>query len=212
MRYAAQNPHTLVVSLRTHVALSATAILVACLACIPLGIWTSRHAAGAAVIGVVNGLRAVPSLAVLALVLPLLGLGFSSALVALILLACPPILINTDLAYRGVDPAVKEAAAGMGMRPIQALRRVETPLALGVIVTGVRTASVEVIASATLAAFIGGGGLGDLIVQGLEVNDVGELVLGAAVVGALAIVAEASLGLLARVTSIPQSGEVQWAR
>lgn len=209
--YATQNSQTLFLSLRTHVELSLAALVVAAIACVPLGMWTSRHAAGTPVVGIVTALRSVPSLAVLALMLPILGLGFKPALVALILLACPPILINTDLAYRGVDSAVKEAAFGMGMRASQVLRRVETPLALPVIVTGVRTAAVEVIASATLAAFIGGGGLGDLIIQGLQVNDTGELLLGAVCVGALALVAEGAFAILARLVSLPQFKETSWA-
>ena len=209
--YATQNSQTLFLSFRTHVELSLAALVVAAIACVPLGMWTSRHAAGTPVVGIVTALRAVPSLAVLALMLPILGLGFKPALVALILLACPPILINTDLAYRGVDSAVKEAAFGMGMRASQVLRRVETPLALPVIVTGVRTAAVEVIASATLAAFIGGGGLGDLIIQGLQVNDTGELLLGAVCVGALALVAEGAFAILARLVSFPQFKETLWA-
>lgn len=203
-QYAAQNEQILAVSLRTHVALSAVALLAAAAACVPLGIWTSRHAAGTPVIGLVTALRSVPSLAVLALMLPILGLGFVPALIALVLLACPPILINTDLAYRGIEPALKEAAYGMGMRPSQVLARVETPLALPVIITGVRTAAVEVVASATLAAFIGGGGLGDLIIQGLQVDDIAELVVGALCVAALALFAEAGLGLLARALATPQ--------
>jgi len=209
--YAAANPQAVATSARAHVELSFAALAIAAAICIPLGVWTSRHAAGTPVVGVVTALRSVPSLAVLALVMPVLGLGFRPALVALVLLACPPILINTDLAYRGIDAAVKEAAVGMGMRGGQVLRRVETPLALPVIITGVRTAAVEVIASATLAAFIGGGGFGDLIIQGLQVDDTAELLLGALCVGLLALVTEGGLSALARAASAPQQREPSWA-
>jgi len=205
--FAAANPGVVLSSLRVHVELSAIALLIAGALCIPLGVWTSRHAVGTPVVGVVTALRAIPSLAVLALMLPLLGLGFLPALVALVLLACPPILINTDLGYRGVDGALKEAAVGMGMRPPQVLGRVETPLALPVILAGIRTATVEVIASATLAAFIGGGGLGDLIVQGLQVDNTGELLLGAACVGLLALFAEGVLNAVTRLVSAMQLRE-----
>jgi osmoprotectant transport system permease protein len=150
-----------------------------------------------------TALRSIPSLAVLALMLPVLGLGSKPALVALTLLAIPPILINTDVGYRSVDRAAVEAAVGMGMLPGQVLRRVETPLAAPVILAGVRTAAVEVIASATLAAFIGGGGLGDLIIAGLQNDDVGELLAGALCVALLALVAEGVLGLTQRQLAAP---------
>ena len=191
--YLNAHPDAVVHATVVHAGLSIAALAIACTACIPLGIWTSRHAAGASVIGVMTALRTVPSLAVLALMLPILGLGTKPALVALTLLAIPPILINTDVGYRSVDRAAIEAATGMGMLPSQVLRRVETPLAAPVVVAGVRTAAVEVIASATLAAFIGGGGLGDLIVAGLQNDNLGELLAGAVCVALLALMAEAAL-------------------
>jgi osmoprotectant transport system permease protein len=178
------------------VSLSAAAIAVAILTCVPLGIWTSRSRAGRSVVGVVTAARVVPSLAVLAFMLPLSGVGYKSALVALILLACPPILINTDIAFRSIDPAVREAAVGMGMRSRQLLRRVEYPLAFPIVIAGVRTGTVEVIASATLAAFIGGGGLGNFILDGLANNDMSQLLLGGLTVALLALIAEAMLGAL----------------
>src|SRR4029450_12920040 len=118
--------------------------------CVPLGIWTARsRIAAATIINLFNGLRVIPSLAVLFLAIPYFGLSFTSAALALTLLALPPVLINTDAAYRTIDSGVREAARGLGMNPTQMLWRVETPLALPVIVTGVRTATTEVIASAT---------------------------------------------------------------
>lgn len=201
--YVSANHQALAHAVLVHVGLSLTALGVACAICIPLGIWTSRHPAGSTVIGVMTALRSVPSLAVLALMLPVLGLGPKPALVALTLLAIPPILINTDVGYRSVDRAAIEAAVGMGMLPAQVLRRVETPLAAPVMLAGVRTAAVEVIASATLAAFIGGGGLGDLIIAGLQNDDVGELLAGALCVALLALVAEVSLGFTQRRLAAP---------
>ncbi|MEI2776509.1 MAG: ABC transporter permease [Tetrasphaera sp.] len=105
----------------------------------------------------------LPSLVTLFLALPYLGLGFWPSLVALTVLACPPVLVNTYAGLRNVDAATREAALGIGMSPWQALLRVELPLAYPVIMTGVRIAAVEVIASATLAAFIAGGGLGEYV-------------------------------------------------
>jgi osmoprotectant transport system permease protein len=201
--YVVANHAALAHAVLVHSALSASALALACGLSIPLGIWTSRHRAGATIVGIMTALRSVPSLAVLALMLPILGLGTKPALVALTLLAIPPILINTDVAYRSVDRAAVEAAVGMGMLPGQVLRRVETPLAAQVMLAGVRTAAVEVIASATLAAFIGGGGLGDLIVAGLQNDNLGELLAGAVCVALLALAAEAVLSAAQRRLAAP---------
>jgi osmoprotectant transport system permease protein len=130
--------------------------------------------------------------------LPLIGIGFLPALVALVLLAIPPIAINTDLGLRGVPEPVSEAARGLGMDARQVRARIEWPLALPLVFAGIRTAAVEVIASATLAAFIGGGGLGEYIVNGLAEADTSQLLEGALAVGALALAAEGLLGLVER--------------
>lgn len=180
-------------AVRAHAALSVTALSLGALLGIPLGIWCSKNRIGPSVVSFVNAARVVPSLAVLTLVLPLLGLGFRPALVALFLLAIPPILINTYVGFRDVDPPVREAAVAMGMSPGIVLRRVEAPLAFPATIGGVRTAAVEVIASATLATFIGGGGLGDLINNGLQLNDTAMLLTGAASVALMALAAELAL-------------------
>jgi osmoprotectant transport system permease protein len=158
---------------------------------------------------VVGVARVIPSLAVLALMLPVLGIGFWPAMVALVLLAIPPIVINTDLGLRGVPASVTEAARGLGMSSRQVRRRVEWPLALPVVFAGIRMAAVEVIASATLAAFIGGGGLGEYIVNGLASGDTLQLLEGALAVGALALGAEASLGWAERSLSVRMGGARQ---
>ena len=110
--------------------------------------------------------RTIPSLAVLALALPLLGIGTPPTLLALTFIGTLPILLNTTVGIEQVERDIKEAAKGMGMRDLQILRQLELPLALPVIMAGIRTAAVVVVASTTLAAFIGGGGLGDLILRG----------------------------------------------
>ncbi|MFS8665078.1 MAG: ABC transporter permease [Limnochordales bacterium] len=185
-----------------HLELAGLALGLAAAVCIPLGIWAARSPVlGKWAMNVVEALRVVPSLAVLIVVFPYLGFGSRTALVALTILASPPILINTFTGYRTVDPAVVEAAAGMGMTRGQILRWIETPLAAPVVLTGLRTAAGEVVASATLAAFIGGGGLGEFIVNGLAMNHVGLLLAGGIPVALLALAAE---GLLA----IPEN----WAR
>ncbi len=186
-------------ALGQHLLLVGIALGTGLLAGIPLGMFTSRgRIFSSAVIHIVNALRVIPSLAILFLALPYFGLSLLSPLIALTVLALPPILLNTDVALRTIDPALREAGIGMGMSPGQLLHRVELPLALPVIVSGVRTATVEVIASATLAAFIGGGGLGVFITRGFALYDSAILLVGAAPVALLAIAAEIGLGLVQR--------------
>jgi osmoprotectant transport system permease protein len=140
----------------------------------------------------------IPSLAVLFVTIPYFGLTFTSAALALTLLVMPPILISTDVAFRSIDSAILEAAKGMGMSPSQVLQQVEIPLALPVIIAGIKTATVEVIASATLAAFIGAGGLGSFMVLGFSLYDNAILLVGAIPVAVLALVAEVSLSAIQR--------------
>jgi osmoprotectant transport system permease protein len=181
--------------LGTHVALAGSALVLAVAIGIPLaGIAADRALWRGLLLALAGGFRVVPSLAILTLALPLLGLGFRPALLALVVLALPPILVNTDVGLRSVPPATLEAARGTGMTERQVGLRVRWPLALPVVAVGVRTATVEVIASATLAAFIGGGGLGDYIVGGLQTSNPSELIIGAVSVAALAILADAALG------------------
>src|SRR5512147_84691 len=171
-QYFLQNQSSFWDAIRQHLLLSFSALGIAILVCLPLGIWIARRAGIAQVtINLFNSLRVLPSLVILFLALPYLGLGFRPALIALTVLACPPILINTYAGIRGVEPATREAALGVGMSPRQALLRIELPLATPVILTGIRIATVEVIASATLAAFIAGGGLGDYILRGFALNE-----------------------------------------
>jgi osmoprotectant transport system permease protein len=201
--YALAHRDEITSALRTHAALSASALAIAAAIGVPLGVLCSQRAAGSAIVAAVTAVRVVPSLAVLTLVLPVLGLGFAPALVALSILAFPPILINTFVGYRDVDAGVREAAFAMGMTRGAIVRRIETPLAFPVVMTGMRTAAVEVIASATLATFIGGGGLGDLINNGLQLNDAAMLATGAALVALMALAAELSLGAIVRAARTP---------
>ncbi len=194
LAYAGANTDRFWQALSTHLTLSGLALALALVICIPLGVFTSRRpAVGRVVLNAAGIGRVVPSIAVLMLLLPILGVGFRPSLVALTLLACPPILINTDAGLRAIDPAIREAGQGMGLAPLQLLREVELPLALPVILTGVRTATVEVIASATLATFIGGGGLGQFIVAGLALSNNAILLVGALPIALLALFAEAVL-------------------
>jgi osmoprotectant transport system permease protein len=174
-----------------HVELSALAVLVAVAIAIPVALAVNRSSLGTLIaVNVGNVGRAVPSLAILAIALPFLGFGFAPSLVALTALAIPPILINATTALREVSREVMDAARGMGLSGFQVLTQVQLPVAAPVIFAGVRTSAVQVVASATLATFIGGGGLGNLIVLGFQRGDTAVLLGGALAVAALAIATE----------------------
>jgi osmoprotectant transport system permease protein len=187
-----------------HLVLSLAALGISVIVCVPLGVWIARRANVAQyIINAVSTMRLIPSLAILFLALPYLGLGFRPSLVALTVLAFPPVLINTYAGMRNVDRAVVEAAYGMGMAPAQVLRQVEFPLARPAVIAGIRTAAVEVVSSATLAAFIGGGGLGDFITLGFSLFDPAIMLVGAIPVALLSLASEAILGGLQRLWSVP---------
>lgn len=198
-KYAATNSDQLLPALGGHLLLVAVPLSIGLLLGLPLGLLSARsRTASTVLINSFNALRVIPSLAVLFLAIPYFGLSFQSAAIALTLLVMPPILISTDVAFRGIEPAIREAAFGMGMSPNQVLWQIEVPLALPVIIAGIKTATVEVIASATLAAFIGAGGLGTFIVLGFALYDNAILLVGAIPIALLALVAEISLSTLQR--------------
>ena len=183
--------------LREHIVLSAVALLVAIAIALPVALMIRNTRLGAAIaINIGNVGRAVPSLAILALLLPFLGIGFATALVALAALAIPPILINASTGLREVDKGVIDAARGMGLSGNQILTGIQLPIAAPVIFAGIRTSAVQTVASATLATFIGAGGLGDLIVEGLQRSGPEILLAGAFSVALLAIFTEIGFGFL----------------
>jgi osmoprotectant transport system permease protein len=203
-RYFVENQSRFWSSAGLHLIFSLSALAISVIVCVPLGIWIARRVNIAQyVINFFGAVRLIPSLAILFLVLPYLGTGVQPALVALTVLAFPPVLINTYAGVRNVDRAVVEAARGMGMTPRQILRQVEIPLALPAIIAGIRIAAVEVISSATLAAFIGGGGLGDFITRGFALNEPRIMLVGAVPVALLALASEATFGGLQRLFSAP---------
>jgi osmoprotectant transport system permease protein len=182
-----------------HIELSVVALLIGVAIALPVALTVFRSPLGSAIaINTGNIGRAVPSLAILALVFPLLGFGFAPSLVALTVLAIPPILINASTGLRQVNPQVIDAAKGMGLSDRQILGRIQFPIALPVIFAGIRTAAVQVVASATLATFIGGGGLGELIVLGFQRNDLAVQIGGSLAVAVLAIITEVIFGILER--------------
>ena len=186
-----------------HLVLSGAAIGISILLAIPLGVWLGHlHRGSFLAITVGNLGRALPSLAVIAFGLPVFGISFTNVLVALVVLAVPPMLTNAYVAVDGVDRDAVEAARGMGMSGLQVLWRVELPLALPLAFAGIRTSSVYVVATATIAAIAGGGGLGDIIVNQASYRLEG--VIGAALcVSLLALIVDALLALAQRSVTPP---------
>jgi osmoprotectant transport system permease protein len=202
----------LLLHIRDHLLLAGAALAAALAVAVPIGAALARAGlARSAWLSAIGTARVIPSLAVLALMLPLIGIGFAPAFVALTLLAIPPIAINTDLGLRGVPAAMREAARGLGMSERQIRMRVDWPLALPVVFSGIRIATVEVIASASLAGFIGGGGLGEYIINALAANQMGQLLEGAGSVAVLALLADATLGAIERRLAFTET-KPAWAR
>jgi len=183
--------YTLIRRTATHVKLTLIALIAAIVVALPLGILVYRTGRpGRAVIYVAGVLQTVPSIALLALMIPLFGIGAVPAIIALFLYALLPILRNTATALSSIDPILKKVAVGMGLTIGQRLRHVEIPLAAATILAGVKTAAVINIGTATLAAFIGAGGLGEPIVTGLALNDTRLILEGAVPASILAIATE----------------------
>ncbi|MFF2503963.1 ABC transporter permease [Streptomyces sp. NPDC058067] len=182
--------------LAEHLYFSGVTLLVSCLIALPLALWLGHIGKGGGLaVNVSNAGRAVPTLGVL-VVLTLTPLGRHGDLptfIALVLFAVPPLLTNAYIGMREVDRSVVEAARGMGMSGGQVFRRVELPLAYPMVMTGVRSAAVQVIATATLAAMAGKGGLGRIITAGFNLQDTPQVVAGAVLVAVLALLVEGVL-------------------
>jgi osmoprotectant transport system permease protein len=199
LTYIQTHPQAFWSALSLHLQMSFGAVLIATLLGVPVGLY-SRHASRLSQIlaTLFNTLRVIPGLAVLALMMPLIGTGPWPATLALVLLVFPTIALNTVSGFRQADVETLEAARGLGMKPLEVFFKVEVPLALPVILNGVRIALVEAISAAALAAFIGGGGLGSFIVNGLGMANLALLLVGALPVAALALFSEAIFGLTIR--------------
>ena len=199
--FVARGPETLTLTWQ-HLQLTLLAVLIAIGVSIPLAILCTRVPALAQpVLGVAGVIQTIPSLALLAFMIPIpgLGLGWRSAVIALFLYAILPILRNTYTGINEVDPDLIEAAKGMGLTDGQILRFVQLPMAARTIMAGVRTSTVITIGVATLAAFIGAGGLGEPILTGLQLNDSNLILCGALPAAGLAIAVDLLLGVLERV-------------
>ena len=188
-----------------HVTISALALVLAAVVAMPPALVLGHTKRGGTfAVSMVNLGRALPSFGILALALPIsielgLGLGFWPTLVPLVILGIPPIFANTYTGVRTVDPGVVEAANGMGLRPRQVLRQVELPIAVPLMVTGLRVSAVQIVATATLGALVGYQCLGSLIIQGIAQFDDGMTLTGGVLVALLAIVTEVGFSTLERV-------------
>jgi osmoprotectant transport system permease protein len=192
-----------------HLSLSVWPVLLAAAIALPTGVLLGHYRRGAFfAISVANIGRAIPSFAVLVVGIPIafrfgLGTDYWPAFAALFLLAIPPILTNAYTGVREVDPGTVESSRGMGLTERQILRRIEIPMAMPVIITGIRVSAVQVVATATLAALIGGGGLGRYIIDGLSVRNIVQVFSGAVLVAALSVVTEVFFSLVERVSVSP---------
>jgi osmoprotectant transport system permease protein len=200
-----------------HVLLSAVSLAIALAIALPIGIWighTGRFASAA--VNLANVWRALPSLALIGIVLPItaaidpqLGFRVYPTLIAMIALAIPPILVNTQAGIAGVDRDLVEAARAMGMREAEVIRKVELPLSLPAILSGIRSAAVQVVATLTLGAIFGSGGLGRYLVEGIAQRNDGMTFGGVVLVAALALAVEAGFVLLLRLIRSPGLQRIQ---
>jgi osmoprotectant transport system permease protein len=197
------NPGGILDLLVEHLWLSAAAVLLGCLVAWPVGLWLGHVGRGGGLVVVVSNLTlSIPTVALLS-ILPLtfIGFGHPAVIVALAVFAVPPLLANAYTGLREVDPEVRDAARGMGLSGAQLLYRVELPLAVPYLAAGFRTASVQVVATATLAALVNGGGLGTIISRGFGLTIAaggGQILAGGFLVATLALLVEAILALVER--------------
>jgi osmoprotectant transport system permease protein len=197
------NPGGILDRLAEHLLIAAAAIGLACLIGIPLGLWLGHLGRGAGLVVLLSNLTlALPTVALLT-ILPLTALGFGkpSVILALTVFGMPPLLANAYTGVRQVDPEVRDAARGMGMSGSQLLRGVELPLAVPYLAAGLRTAGLQVMATTALAAYVNGGGLGQIIVTGFGLQAYGQVLAGGLLVTMLALLVERVLSLLERLVT-----------
>ena len=198
-QYVSTHPDQILTAIREHILLLvAVPVGLAILVAVPLGILCTRYRVlESLLLGAAGVMQTIPSLALLSfLVMSGLGIGFRPAIVAIFLYAILPILRNTYTGIKSVDPSIKKAAKGMGMTDMQCLLLVELPMAVPVILAGIRTSATMSIGTATLAAFVGGGGLGNLIVTGLRMLRDHIILAGALPAALMAITLDALLSRL----------------
>jgi osmoprotectant transport system permease protein len=174
-----------------HLGYSAEALVVSAAIALPIGLLTGHTGRGAAVVGLLsNASRALPTLGLLTVFAVLIGVGLDAAIIPLVFIGIPSILVNTSVGIRNVDRALVEAARGMGLTPGQVVWRVELPVALPLVVLGLRTAALQIVSTATIAAYVGLGGLGRYIIDGQATRNFAELGAGALAVAVFALAME----------------------
>lgn len=206
VEFIQKRPDRFIDLLVAHLRLSFTALAIAALIYIPLGVLFSRMPRfGAQAAGAFAAVRVIPSLALVFLFYPFLGFGQLPATVALVVLAAPALIMNTFAGLRNVDAAVLEAARGLGMNDAQVFLRVQMPLALPVIIAGLRLAAVELLASATLASFVGAKSLGQYILTGISLLDTTYLLAGGIPIVLLVLLADAIFNGVERLVTPPRT-------
>lgn len=210
-------PGSIPLRIGEHLALSGISLAIAIALALPVGVWighTGRYAS--LVVNIANVWRALPSLALIGIILPItaaidpqLGFKVYPTLIAMVVLAIPPILVNAREGVAGVDRDLVEAARAMGMRDGEVVRRVELPLALPALIAGIRSAAVQVVATATLGAIFGSGGLGRFLVEGIDQRDDGMTFGGVVLVAALALAVEGAFVLLQRLIRSPGLARIE---
>ncbi|MDO9709097.1 ABC transporter permease [Paracraurococcus lichenis] len=199
MRWTLRNLDTVSAAVVVHLELVLASLALALLLAVPLGLVVARRPGlRAAVLGTASVLYSLPTLALFALLVPVLGLGFAPALLALVTYAVPVLLRALVAGLAAVPASVREAADGMGLTPMQRLWRVELPLALPALLGGLRVASVTLVSAATVAAYISAGGLGTLILTGLDQGHTEKILVGAGLVAVMALLLDAGLGAVQR--------------
>jgi osmoprotectant transport system permease protein len=193
------NPGSFLSAFNRHILMCAISLGIALVIAIPLGFLVARRRRAAFVaINIAGSLRSIPSLAILSAAMPILGIGLLPSVIALVVLAVPPLLLSTIVGIREIEPSVLDAANGMGMGRRDILWQIEMPLSVPSILSGIRTSAIQLIGGAALASFIGGGGLGDFINAGIAIMNMPRLLVGALPIALLAILAELLLGRLER--------------
>lgn len=197
--WALGEPGTIPSLVLSHLGYVALALLIGTVIALPAGMYIGHTGKGSFLaINAGNAGRSLPTLGLLMLMVTVLGLGLLPVLIALTVLVIPPILTSSYAGMRNLDHRVVDAARGMGMRPWEVLTRVELPMALPVMMSGFRNAALQVVATATVAAAVGLGGLGRLLIDGLAVNDYSRVLAGAIVVAAVAVLVDLFLALIQR--------------
>ena len=197
MSYILDHWDTVSILFSQHLQLTGEALGLALLIAVPVGILLTRvHRLYGPIIAVLGAIYTIPSLALLAILVPIIGIGRAPALIALVAYAQLILVRNIVTGLRGVDPAVVEAARGMGMSSFQVLRKVELPLSLPVIIAGVRIATIAIIGIGTVAAYVDAGGLGTLLFNGVSQDDTAQIEAGALAIAVLAIAVDLVLRLV----------------